>query len=127
MAKLDAGTEPYYQLVDRTTIPFQRVLDNIAAAAKVRPIVIQSLFMRIAGEPPSEAEQIAFCDRLNEITAFGGQIKLVQIYTVARRPTESYVMPLADAEVDALTALVREKTGLTAEPFYGGTTWMTEA
>jgi wyosine [tRNA(Phe)-imidazoG37] synthetase (radical SAM superfamily) len=126
-AKLDAGTEPYYQLVDRTTIPFLRVLDNIAAAARVRPIVIQSLFMRVNGEPPSEAEQIAFCDRLNEITASGGQIKLVQIYTVARRPTESYVMPLADAEVDALTALVREKTGLTAEPFYGGTTWMTEA
>ena len=126
-AKLDAGTEPYYQLVDRTTIPFQRVLDNIAAAARVRPIVIQSLFMRVNGESPSEAEKLAFCDRLNEITASGGQIKLVQIYTVARRPTESYVMPLADSEVDALTALVRDKTGLVAEPFYGGTTWMSEA
>jgi wyosine [tRNA(Phe)-imidazoG37] synthetase (radical SAM superfamily) len=126
-AKLDAGTEPYYQLIDRTTIPFQRVLDNIAAAARVRPIVIQSLFMRVNGEPPTAAEQVAFCDRLNEITASGGQIKLVQVYSVARRPTESYVMPLADSEVDALTTLVREKTGLTAEPFYGGTTWMTEA
>ena len=49
----------------------------------------------------------------------GGKIKLVQIYTVARRPTESYVTPLTDAEVDRLTALVREKTGLPAAPFYG--------
>src|SRR5206468_11140029 len=34
-AKLEAGTESYYQLVDRTTISFQRVLDNITTAAKV--------------------------------------------------------------------------------------------
>ena len=83
-AKLEAGTEAYYQLVERTPIPFRQMLDNIAAAARVRPLVIQSLFMRIAGEPPSADELAAFCDRLNEITAAGGQLKLVQIYTVAR-------------------------------------------
>jgi wyosine [tRNA(Phe)-imidazoG37] synthetase (radical SAM superfamily) len=126
-AKLDAGTEAYYQLVDRTTIPFQRVLDNIAAAARERPIVIQALFMRVQDEPPSAAEIEAFCDRLNEVIASGGRIKLVQVYTVARRPTESYVMPLSDAEVDAIVARVRERTRLSAEPFYGGTTWMSEA
>jgi len=119
-AKLDAGTEAYYQLVDRTPIPFQQVLDNIAEAARVRPLVIQSLFMRVAGNPPSEAELAAFCDRLNDVTATGGKISLVQVYTVARKPTESYVTPLADGEVDAITRLVRERTGLAAESFYGG-------
>jgi hypothetical protein len=118
-AKLEAGTDEYYHLIERTPIPFRQVLDNITAAARVRPIVIQSLFMRVADEPPSVAELEAFCDRLNEITAAGGQIKLVQIYTVARRPAESYVAPLTDAEVDAIVALVRERTGLPALPFYG--------
>ena len=118
-AKLDAGTEEYYQLIDRTTIPFRQILDNIAAAAKARPIVIQSLFMRVHGAGPSPAEQLAFCDRLNEMLAVGGQIKLVQIYTIARRPAESYVTPLGDAEVDAIVDLVQRRTGLTAEPFYG--------
>ncbi len=47
-AKLDAGTEEYYQLVERTPIPFQQILDNITAAARVRPLVIQALFMRVA-------------------------------------------------------------------------------
>src|SRR5581483_10930585 len=98
-AKLDAGTEDYYRLVDRTTVPFRQVLDNLAEAARARPILIQSLLMRVRGEPPAPAELEAFCDRLNEITGGGGQIKLVQIYTVARRPAESYVSPLADAEV----------------------------
>src|SRR5207249_3318344 len=55
-AKLEAGTDEYYQLVERTKVPFRRVLDNITVAAKVRPLVVQSLFMRIGGAPPPEAE-----------------------------------------------------------------------
>ena len=119
-AKLEAGTDEYYHLVERTTIPFSRILENITAAARVRPIVIQSLFMRIDGVPPSAAEIDAFCDRLNEITAGGGQIKLVQVYTVARPPAESNVTALSHAEVDALAERVRSRCALAAEAFYGG-------
>ena len=118
-AKLETGTEEYYQLVERTKIPFRRVLDNIAAAARRRPLVIQSLFMRIHGDPPPPSEIAAFCDRLNEITAGGGAIKFVQVYTVARQPAESFVAPLTNAEVDQIAQTVRERTGLPAEPFYG--------
>ena len=118
-AKLDAGTAEYFRLIDRTTIPFRQILDNIQAVARVRPLVIQSLFMRVNGEPPSPAECEAYCERLREIVAAGGQIKLVQIYTIARRPAESFVSPLSKMEVDALTALVRTRTGLVAEPYYG--------
>ena len=118
-AKLDAGTEAYYRLIDRTTIPFARILENITAAAKVRPLVIQSLFMRVAGQPPTDAEQAAFCDRLHGVTAAGGTLKLVQIYTIARRPAESYVSPLEDAEVDRLVELVRVRTKLPTIGYYG--------
>ncbi len=120
-AKLDAGTQEYFKLVDRTPIPLHQVLENITAAARVRPLVIQSLLMRVAGEPPSPAELEAYCDRLNEITAAGGTLKLVQVYTIARRPAESYVSPLSDAEVDAIVELVRRRTNLKAEAFYGST------
>ncbi len=118
-AKLEAGTAEYFQLVDRTTIPFQQILDNITAAARVRPLVIQALYMRVHGEPPSAAELAAFCDRLNEITVAGGQLKLVQVYTVARQPAESFVAPLANAEVDAIVELVQQRTSLAAQAFYG--------
>lgn len=121
-AKLEAGTAAYFQQIDRTTIPFAQILQNITAAAQVRPLVIQSLFMRVAGEPPPAAEIEAFCDRLQEITAAGGQLSLVQIYTVARKPTESYVTPLSDAEVDAIVARVQVRTGLPAAAFYGANT-----
>ena len=119
-AKLETGTEEYYEKVERTKIPFRQVLDNIASAAKKRPLVIQSLFLRIAGEPPPNAEINAFCDRLNEITAAGGRIKLVQVYTVARPPAEKFVAPLSIAEVDQIVSTVVARTGLATEAYYGG-------
>ncbi|MFQ5849924.1 MAG: radical SAM protein [Candidatus Binatia bacterium] len=118
-AKLDAGTEDYYRLVDVTTFPFQRVLDNILEIARSHPIVIQSLFMRIHGTGPDEKEIAAYCKRLREIMAEGGKINLVQVCTVARRPTQPYVAPLSNAEVDSITEAVRQ-IPLHVASFYSG-------
>jgi wyosine [tRNA(Phe)-imidazoG37] synthetase (radical SAM superfamily) len=116
-AKLEAGTDEYFQLVERTKIPFRQVLDNITAAARVRPLVIQSLFMKIDGAAPPEPEIAAFCDRLREILAAGGRLRLVQVYTVARPPAESYVTPLTEADLETIAEQVR-CLGIAAE-IYG--------
>lgn len=118
-AKLDAGTEEYFRLVDRSPVPLARVLENIAQAACVRPLVIQSLWMRIRGKPPPDEEIHAFCRRLCDITASGGRLSLIQVYTIARQPAESYVAPLSDDEVDRIAAAVIRETGLPAAAFYG--------
>jgi wyosine [tRNA(Phe)-imidazoG37] synthetase (radical SAM superfamily) len=118
-AKLDAGTEEYFQQIDRTRIPLQRILDNITAAARIRPLVIQSLFMKIHDQPPSADELEAFCHRLNDVTAAGGRLSLVQIYTVARQPAESFVTALADQQIDEIVALVQQRTGLRAIGYHG--------
>jgi wyosine [tRNA(Phe)-imidazoG37] synthetase (radical SAM superfamily) len=123
-AKLDAGTEDYFKLINRTKIPFARILKNISDAAKVRPIVIQSLFLKIHDVGPSADEITTFCQRLREI----GNIKLVQVYTVARKamtvvdgiPAWQFVSTLSNAEVDAITERVKKEAGVNAESFYGG-------
>ncbi len=68
-AKLDAGTEAYYQAVNRPNYLLTHVMANIIDAARVRPLVIQSLWMRLHSTPPTDAEVNAYCDRLNEILA----------------------------------------------------------
>jgi wyosine [tRNA(Phe)-imidazoG37] synthetase (radical SAM superfamily) len=123
-AKLDAGTEDYFNLINRTKIPFARILKNISEAAKVRPIVIQSLFLKIHDVGPSHDEITTFCQRLREI----GNIKLVQIYTVARKamtvvdgvPAWQFVSALSNAEVDAITERVQKEADVNAKSFYGG-------
>jgi len=116
-AKLDAGTEEYYKLIDRTSIPFQRVLDNLVLASKVRPIVIQSLFMRVNGVGPAVAEITAYVERLKEILQAGGQLTRVQVYTVARPPAESFVTALDASEVQAIADRVIAETGLSVEAY----------
>jgi wyosine [tRNA(Phe)-imidazoG37] synthetase (radical SAM superfamily) len=118
-AKLDAGTEDYYKLVERTSVPFQRVLDNLMEAGRTRPIVIQTLFMHVHDEPPGEAEIAAYIDRLRWLTAGGCQIKLVQLYTIARGTAESFVAPLSTPQMDGIGEQVRSATGLSVDVFYG--------
>jgi len=119
-SKLDAGTQAYFEHIERTGIPFSRVLANIAAAGAVRPIVIQSLFMNVAGVGPTGVEIDEYIARLTELKSGGCQIKLVQVYTVARRTAEDNVTPLVAPQLDAIAARVR-RLGLTAETFYGPT------
>ena len=117
-AKLDAGTEAYYHLVERTKIPLRRVLDNILSAGRLRPIVIQSLFMRIHGEAPSTREIDAYLARLRDLRDGGCRIKLVQVYTTARTTAEPYVTPLENAALDEIADKVRA-VGLNVEAYFG--------
>ncbi len=119
-AKLDAGTEQYFKQVNRTAIAFSRILKNLALTARQRPIVIQSLFMRLHGELPPTAEIDAYCDRLNEVAESKGRIKLVQVYTVVRKPLETWVEPLSETELDSIAERIRNKTQLPVETFGGG-------
>lgn len=118
-AKLDAGTEAYFKLVNRPNCSYARLLANITEAACARPLVIQSLWMQIHGQGPSDAEILAFTDRLNEVQAAGGKIKWVQVYTVARAPAEPYVSALAGERLEEIGRYVRQRTGIPAEMFPG--------
>ncbi len=118
-AKLDAGTQEYYQLVNRPNFPLSHVLDNILQTAKLRPIVIQALFMRVHDEPPPLTEIEAFCQRLSDITNQGGRIKLVQVYTIARNPAEHCARRLTNDQVDTIAQAVRSRTNLSTVTYYG--------
>jgi hypothetical protein len=78
------------------------ILDNILDAARMRPIVIQSLFTRLHGKPPSEGEIQGYYNRLREIAAKRGKIKLVQVYNIACKSAQPYLTPLSEEEVDTI-------------------------
>ncbi|HVP11746.1 MAG TPA: radical SAM protein [Phycisphaerae bacterium] len=118
-AKLDAGTQAYYEKVSRSALPLSHVLANILDAAIVRPIVIQSLWMRIHGEPPPAEELRAFADRLKEIIAGGGKIKLVQVYTIARQPAEAFTEALSREQLDGVAAIIGASVNVPLEVFPG--------
>jgi wyosine [tRNA(Phe)-imidazoG37] synthetase (radical SAM superfamily) len=126
-AKLDAGTEEYFHRINRTAIPFDRILKNIATTAQAWPVVIQSMFLKVNGTGPSLDEVMAYCGRLTDVLAAGGRILGVQACTLARRPMTvvegrhawQFVTALSNSELDAIANCVRQRTGLAVESFYG--------
>ena len=92
--KLDAGTAEYFATVDGTKFPFSHVLRNLSALASARPIVIQSMFMSMDGQAAPDAEIGAWVARLVEISQVG-RISEVQVYTVARKPSNPRVGPIS--------------------------------
>ena len=118
-AKLDAGSEAYYREVNRSKVPFARILDNLAATARRWPITIQTLFLEWRGQGPGAQEVAAYVDRLRGVLAHG-RIEAIQLYTVARPTPEPEARPLRAAQMDALARQVRAALPeLPVEVFYG--------
>ena len=117
-AKLDAGTEGYFRRVNRPNVSLKRIMENILDAARVRPIVIQSLWFRIQSSAPPFEEIEAYCNQLNALLAAGGQLKNLQLYTIARDPSDSAASPLSPEELDQIAAAVRTRVCAPVDVFY---------
>jgi len=118
-AKLDAGTEAFFRRVNRPNLPLDRLVAILTEAARLRPIVIQTLFFRLDGKPPDEGEVDAYIVRLEGLIAAGGQIKAIQLHTIARRPADPAATALLDEELDGIAAAVRRRLPVTVETYYG--------
>ncbi len=115
-AKLDAGTEAYFRQVDRSQIPFSTILSNLRQTGRVRPITLQSMFVRLKSHPPDSSEIDAYISRLKHLQNEGCRIQKVQIYTSARSPAEKFVTPLEEFELRLIARKVHS-LGLTVEVF----------
>jgi wyosine [tRNA(Phe)-imidazoG37] synthetase (radical SAM superfamily) len=119
-AKLDGGTETYYREINRSRVPFEKILDNLLATARRWPITIQTLFLEWKGQGPSDAEAEGYIGRLRTILEGGGKLEGIQLYTVARATPEPEARPLPDALLDRLAVSVRSGLPhIPVEVFYG--------
>jgi wyosine [tRNA(Phe)-imidazoG37] synthetase (radical SAM superfamily) len=117
-AKLDAGTEEYFRRANRPNVTLAMVTENILGAAKIRPVVIQSLWFRIEGVIPPPGEVESYCDRLTAILSAGGRLKGLQLYSIARDPADPLASPLSNEELDQIAAEVKSRVPVPVEVFY---------
>ncbi len=109
-AKLDAGTDEYFQKVNRPApaITLDQIVAGIADVARGRPVVIQTLMLRLDGKLPTPEEIDAYCRRLRNIVDTGGRLKLIQLHTIARSPQEAFAATLSKDELNAIARVVRD-------------------
>src|SRR5438270_4699356 len=116
-AKLDGGAPGYLNHVNGAQVPLEKILANILALGRRRPLVIQSLFPAINDQEPSLAEIAQYVKRLKQLKQAGAQISLVQIYSATRPTPNSSCGHLPLKALSGIAQLVRRATGLRAEVF----------
>jgi len=115
--KLEAGTQAYMDKVNRPTVPLEKVISNILALARERPVTVQSLFPLIDGEEPPPGEIDQFAQRLLDLKTAGAQIPLVQIYSATRPTAHSECGHLPLRSLSRIAQTVKKVTGLQVEVF----------
>lgn len=98
-AKLDAGTEAWYQKVNISRVSLDHIEANLIALGKKHPFKIQSFFCGIRSADGTvggwDDDEIAeWLGRLARVRDSGARILEVQLYTLARRPAEAFVQPV---------------------------------
>ncbi len=106
-AKLDAGTEAWYQRVNISRVPLDRIEAHLADLGAHHPFKVQSFFCRLGGEGWGDDEVAAYLERLRRLRDGGARILEVQIYSLARPPAQSDVTPMERAFLDSMEARVR--------------------
>jgi wyosine [tRNA(Phe)-imidazoG37] synthetase (radical SAM superfamily) len=118
-AKLDAGTENWFQQVNVSRVSLDRVEANLARLGENHPFKIQSFLCRIEGKGWDEGEVGAYLARLDRLRDGGARILEVQLYTLARRPSDARVAAVENSFLEHLRSEV-QALGLPARVYGSG-------
>jgi len=115
-AKLDAGTEAYFQRINHSRFTLAGIEANLRKFGERHPYTLQSFFCRLDGQAPDEVEIQAYLDRIRRLQSAGSRISEVQIYSLARPPAESSCSPLETVHLESIASRIRDMN-LTARVF----------
>jgi wyosine [tRNA(Phe)-imidazoG37] synthetase (radical SAM superfamily) len=115
-AKLDAGTQEYFERVNVSRVSLDRIEANLKRLGERHPYTIQSFFGRWNGEAPTEVEITAYVNRLKRLKEAGSRIHQVQLYSLARPPAASTCSPLESEKLQAIADRIHE-LGISAQVY----------
>jgi wyosine [tRNA(Phe)-imidazoG37] synthetase (radical SAM superfamily) len=116
-AKLDAGTEAWYQRINISKVGLYKVEANLIGLGRRHPFKIQSLFCALDGESPSRSELDAYLGRLGRIRASGAEILEVQLHTLARKPAQAACTPVPSGFLRDLGERIAAEIGVPARVY----------
>ncbi|MCX7024435.1 MAG: hypothetical protein NT080_07435 [Spirochaetes bacterium] len=106
-AKLDAGSEAAYRRMNRSAVPFARLVDGLRSFARAHDIVIQSMFCAADGKAPEAADVEAYASLAASLLADGARVKEFHLYTQARPSPGGRTSPIGDEVLRDVARVLR--------------------
>ena len=106
-AKLDGGTEALHTALSRSALSLSEIVGGILDISRRVPLTIQTMILSDSRSGRILFDAAAYASTIAAIAANGGQVEAIQLYTVARRPAESWVTPLSDEAMADLARRIR--------------------
>jgi histidinol dehydrogenase len=105
--KLDAGTDFWYKKMNRSVLPFEKIIEKTKEFAARAPVTIQTMICAVDGEGPPPDEAAAWEKLMLELVSIGNDkrnsgVRKVQIYGKARPAPE-------DPKAEALPVMYLEE------------------
>ena len=110
--KLDAGTADWYGAMNRSAIPFEKLIAKIKEFVACAPVTIQTMLCEVDDKGPPPQEEQAWEQLVLELVAIAangtGDIRKVQLYGKARpAPEDPKARPLPVSYLEERAASLR--------------------
>ncbi len=116
-AKLDAGTQSWFEKVNDSLITLEQIEKNLIACAKKFPIILQTLFFEIDKEKPQDHEILEYCKRVKRIQSKTQNLKLIQIHSLSRIPSQSSAVRLSKYLLQEYARQIQDQTQIKTQVF----------
>ncbi len=100
--KIDAGTEAWYNMIDRSNISFHDLIEKMEQFAAKAPFTVQTMICSVDEQAPSSEESSAWVDIVTRLALIADKargIKSVQIYGKVRPAPEDPKAQILPVEI----------------------------
>lgn len=109
-AKLDGGTEAWYAVMSRSSVPFKDILVGIERYAMRHRLSIQTMICSVDGRIPDGGQIAAYSSRVASLLDKGAELEEIQLYTQARPAPEGRTAAVDDSVLYDIAQRIREFT-----------------
>jgi len=116
--KFDFWDEQSFRMINRSKISVKKILENIKAVGQKYSLTLQSCFFSWQSEAYNSQKYQQYMEQIKWLIDDGVKIRLIQAYTLARRPADTKATAWSDTEMNQLTYFLRQQISVPIETYY---------
>lgn len=116
--KLDAWNQESLTKINRSHVSFEKILEHLKKVGKQFPIVLQSCLFNWENQPLTDTYYDDYLELIQSLLDQKVQLKLVQLYTLARKPAELEAKPWPDSTMRSFGKTLRKNLPVEIEVYF---------